>query len=206
MKLFITAISVALLFAPASFAREQTVLARVTVYWAVADAQQQRAAYNGARLRNGHCAVDPDKIPYGSKVVFADGVECKAVDTGPAVVSRKAARLSGRNANQRNALVVDRFFATKEEALAWADAHPHFMTLRVLEPGSEKKPLPERATMLAKEDARSRFAPETSMPVFQAPSGLQTLDATLAVLLPFTPFLRAVRRRMVRVRLRPCYA
>ncbi|MEY2531537.1 MAG: hypothetical protein QOI96_1622, partial [Verrucomicrobiota bacterium] len=64
MKLFITAISVALLFAPASFAREQTVLARVTVYWAVADAQQQRAAYNGARLRNGHCAVDPDKIPY----------------------------------------------------------------------------------------------------------------------------------------------
>ena len=149
MKLFITAIAFALLFAPAAFAREQTVLARVTVYWAAADAQQQRAAYNGARLRPGHCAVDPDKIPYGSKVVFADGVECKAIDTGPAVVSRKAARLSGRNANQRNALVVDRFFDTKQEALAWADAHPHFMTLRVLEPGSDKKPLPERNTMLA---------------------------------------------------------
>ena len=149
MKQFITAITFTLLFIPAVFAREQTVLARVTVYWASRDAKQQQAAYNGARLRPGHCAVDPDRIPYGSKVVFADGAECKAVDTGPAVVSRKAARLSGRNAAQREAIVVDRYFETKEEALAWADTHPHFMTLEVVTPGSKKRALPERGTMLA---------------------------------------------------------
>ena len=206
MKSLITTISFVFLFASAAFAREQTVLARVTVYWPDADPQQQRAAYNGARLRNGHCAVDPNKIPYGSKVVFGNGDECKAIDTGPAVVSRKAARLSGRNANQKNALVVDRYFTSKDEALAWADTHPHFMTLRVIEPGSEKKPLPERGTMLAQTDLRSTISSAMNLPAMSAPSGLGTLDATLAALLPLTPFLRAARRRMVRVRLRPCYA
>lgn len=207
MKLFIAAFAFALLFAPAALAREQTVLARVTVYWPVADSQQQRAAYNGARLRNGHCAVDPNKIPYGSKVVFGDGEECKAIDTGPAVVSRKAARLSGRNANQRNALVVDRFFATKQEALAWADAHPHFMTLRVVAPGSDKEnkgTLPGRGTMLAQANTRSTITPEIGLPAIPAPSGLQTLDVSLGAFLFFTPFLRVTGRRMVR--LRPCYA
>jgi hypothetical protein len=200
MKQFFAAIMFALLFAPAAFAREQTVLARVTVYWATGDAQQQRAAYNGARLRPGHCAVDPDKIPYGSKVVFADGDECKAIDTGPAVVNRKAARLSGRNANQREAIVVDRYFETKEQALAWADSHPHFMTLRVITPGSDKK-LPERDTMLAQLNARSTIAA-----AIHAPSGLQTADATAVALLPFIPILRAARRRMSQVRPQLCYA
>jgi hypothetical protein len=205
MKRFFAAIMFALLFAPAAFAREQTVLARVTVYWASGDAQQQRAAYNGARLRPGHCAVDPDKIPYGSKVVFADGDECKAIDTGPAVVSRKAARLSGRNANQREAIVVDRYFETKEQALAWADSHPHFMTLRVVTPGSDKK-LPERGTMLAQLNARSTSAAETIAAAIHAPSGLQTADATAVALLPFIPILRAARRRMAQVRPQRSYA
>jgi hypothetical protein len=205
MKQFFAAIMFALLFAPAAFAREQTMLARVTVYWASADAQQQRAAYNGARLRSGHCAVDPDKIPYGSKVVFAEGDECKAIDTGPAVVSRKAARLSGRNANQRDAIVVDRYFETKEQALAWADSHPHFMTLRVITPGSDRK-LPERDTMLAQLNARSTSAAETIAAVIHAPSGLQTADATAVALLPFIPILRAMRRRMAQVRPQLCYA
>jgi hypothetical protein len=40
------------------------------------------------------------------------------VDTGPAVVSRKAARLCGRTASQLKAIVVDRFFETKREAMA----------------------------------------------------------------------------------------
>lgn len=206
MKSLFTTLGFALLLASSALAREQTVLARVTVYWPDADPLQQRAAYNGARLRNGHCAVDPNKIPYGSKVVFADGEECKAIDTGPAVVSRKAARMSGRNANQKNALVVDRFFASKQEALAWADTHPHFMTLRVIEPGSDKKPLPERGTMLAQTDVTTAISNAINLPAMSAPSGLKTLDATLAALLPLTPFLRAARRRMVRVRLRPCYA
>jgi hypothetical protein len=85
------------------------------------------------RLRVGHCAVDPRRIPYGSKVVFPDGV-FTAVDTGGAVITRKAARRAGRTAIERNALVVDRFFETKRQALVWANAHPEFITVQVIPP------------------------------------------------------------------------
>jgi hypothetical protein len=60
-----------------------------------------------------------------------------AVDTGPAVVNRKAARASGRNAAEGNAIVIDRFFDTKQKALAWAKANPHFMTVRILAPSND---------------------------------------------------------------------
>ena len=60
-----------------------------------------------------------------------------AVDTGSAVRSRKAARLSGRTAPERNAIVIDHFFDTKEKALAWAKANPHFMMVRVRTPGTD---------------------------------------------------------------------
>src|SRR6185312_7722311 len=83
-----------------------------------------------------HCAVDPKRIPYGSKVVFPDAT-CVAVDTGRDVINRKAARRSGRTASERSAIVVDRFFETKHEAMAWANAHPHFMTLRVESPNEQ---------------------------------------------------------------------
>jgi hypothetical protein len=204
MKGITTTVIFALLFASAAFAREQTVLARVTVYWR--GEGQMRASWNGARLREGHCAVDPSKIPFGSKVVFADGAECKAVDSGPAVVSRLAARSAGHNPAQRNAIVVDRFFETKEQAMAWSDAHPHFMTLRVVEPGADKKPLPERDTMLAQAIEKSTAAAQTVVAAIRAPSGLQTADATAVALLPLIPLLRFVRRRMARVRPRLCYA
>ena len=204
MKGFVTTVVFALLFASAAFAREQTVLARVTVYWR--GEGQMRASWNGARLREGNCAVDPNKIPLGSKVVFADGAECKAVDSGPAVVSRLAARSAGHNAAQRNAIVVDRFFETKEQALAWSNAHSHFMMLRIVEPGSDKKPLPERDTMLAQAIEKSTSTAETIAAAIHAPSGLQTADATVVVLLPLIPLLRTVRRRMARVRPRLCYA
>jgi 3D (Asp-Asp-Asp) domain-containing protein len=111
-------------------------LARVTSYWA---GEGPKYASTGRRLRAGHCAVDPKRIPYGSKVVFPDQT-CNAVDTGPAVVSRKAARLCGRTASQLKAIVVDRFFETKREAMAWTNAHPHFMTLQVIRPGSHAEP------------------------------------------------------------------
>ncbi len=118
--------------------REQSLLARVTVYWASggrgSDSYTRRhQCSTGVRLRVGHCAVDPRRIPYGSKVVLPDGV-FTAVDTGGAVVSRKAARRSGRTASERNALVIDRFFETKRQALSWANAHPEFMTVQVIPP------------------------------------------------------------------------
>jgi len=36
--------------------------------------------------------------------------------------------------------VVDRFFETKREAMAWTNAHPHFMTLQIVRPGSDSEP------------------------------------------------------------------
>jgi 3D (Asp-Asp-Asp) domain-containing protein len=124
-----------------AFAREQSMLARVTVYWASGGGgsdsyTRQHKCATGARLRSGHCAVDPKKIPYGSKVVFQD-VTCVAVDTGRDVINRKAARRCGRTSSQRSALVIDRFFETKSQALRWANAHPHFMTVRVLSPNEQ---------------------------------------------------------------------
>ena len=129
-----------------AYAAEQPTLARVTTYWR--EEGEFRAAWNGARLRNGHCAVDPKKIPYGSRIQLGDE-ELIAVDTGPAVVSRKAARLSGRNAAERNAVVVDCYFETKSQAVAWEKSHPHFMKMRVLTPRSalaisEKSPVKDR--------------------------------------------------------------
>jgi hypothetical protein len=129
-----------------AYAAEQPTLARVTTYWR--EEGEFRAAWNGARLRNGHCAVDPKKIPYGSRIQLGDE-ELIAVDTGPAVVSRKAARRLGRNAAERNAVVVDRYFETKSQAVAWEKSHPHFMKVRVLSPRpalaiSEKSPIKDR--------------------------------------------------------------
>ena len=133
------------LFASEALAKEESLLARVTVYWATGIPKCDRGHATGARLRAGHCAVDPKKISYGSKVFFPDG-PCVAVDTGPAVIDRKAARLSGRNRCERGALVVDRFFETKAAALAWERAHPHFMTLRIVSPGSHSEPLEQSRT------------------------------------------------------------
>jgi 3D (Asp-Asp-Asp) domain-containing protein len=131
---FFCAVTFLLSSASVAFAREESILARVTSYWA---GEGSNYASTGERLRAGHCAVDPNRIPYGSKIVFADGV-CTAVDTGSAVVNRKAARLCGRTASQLKAIVVDRFFETKREAIAWTSAHSEFMTLQIVPPGSHR--------------------------------------------------------------------
>ena len=136
MKGLTTAVAFVLLFVCQAFAGEHSALARVTVYWH-GEGSGKHAAWNGARLREGHCAIDPNKIPYGSKVVFPDAT-CVAVDSGPAVINRKAARSCGRTAAERNAIVVDRFFDTKQKALAWTEAHPRFMTVRILTPGTKQ--------------------------------------------------------------------
>jgi len=78
MKRLITVIGLVLFVACHGFASEHSALARVTVYWN-SKRSGANAAWNGARLREGHCAVDPKKIAYGSKVVFEDA-ECVAVD------------------------------------------------------------------------------------------------------------------------------
>jgi len=138
MKRFLTAFIFLLLVAPAGFDREQSMLARATVYWASGGGgsdhwTRRHICSTGARLRAGHCAVDPRRIPYGSKVTLPDAT-LLAVDTGSAVRSRKAARRSGRTALERNALVIDRFFETKQQALGWARRNPVFMLVRVSPP------------------------------------------------------------------------
>jgi hypothetical protein len=92
--------------------------------------------------------------------------------------------------------VVDRFFENRRDALAWESTHPHFMTLRVVAPGSKKenKDTRQPGTMLAQADARSTIPPG-NLPLIPASSGLQTRDASLAALLLFTPLLRVARRR-----------
>ena len=134
-RLFMTA-GLILSFACQLFAAEQTRLARVTVYWP-GEGSGRSAAWNGAQLREEHCAVDPRKIPYGSKVLFSDG-ECMAVDTGPDVVKRKAARSLGRTSVERDAIVIDRFFDTRQKALVWESEHPHFMVVRVQTAGTKQ--------------------------------------------------------------------
>ncbi len=143
MKGLLVATLLASIASPAGAAffsrKPESVLARVTVYWASGgkgsdrDTRRHKCA-TGLRLRDGHCAVDPKKIPYGSNVILPDGTSLAAVDTGTAVRNRKAARLLGRTVVEKNALVIDRFFETKRQAIAWANSHPHFIPVRVVTP------------------------------------------------------------------------
>lgn len=130
MKGLIIIAGFALFFVCPAFASERSALARVTVYWP-GEGSGAHAAWNGVRLSEAACAVDPRKIPYSSKIIIGDAA-CVAIDTGPDVVNRKASRLCGRNVAEREAIVIDRFFATKQKARAWAKAHPHFMEVRIL--------------------------------------------------------------------------
>jgi 3D (Asp-Asp-Asp) domain-containing protein len=148
------------------FAREQSLLARITVYWPFSG-EPQHASFNGARLQNGHCAVDPKKIPYGSKVVFPDGT-CVAVDSGPAVISRLAARKCGKTPEQREALVIDRYFETKRQAMAWVTEHPHFMTVRIVSPHHQTDQVSE---------TRTEIPPKTK--IGSPPAHHRTIEASL---------------------------
>jgi 3D (Asp-Asp-Asp) domain-containing protein len=119
--------------------KQLTLLARVTAYWARGkgsdgDSRHHNAAIGKHVLRYGHCAVDPRKIPYHSKVVYPDGEKDEAVDTGRDVRNRKAARRAGRTVEEKNAIVVDKFFETRSQALAWSRRHPLFMAVAVILP------------------------------------------------------------------------
>ena len=185
MRYLLTTIGIAFLFAASAFAREESLLARITVYWP--GEGQARACSNGARLRAGHCAVDPKRIPYGSRVLFPDAT-CVAVDSGPAVVSRKAARVTGRNALQRAAIVIDRFFESKEAALSWESRHPHFMTVRVVRLGSGKESK-DSPPEISKTKTRLATASETR-------NLKPKVDANgMALSRPMDSFPRTARRR-----------
>ena len=185
MKHLLTTIGFAFLFAAPVFAAENALLARVTVYWP--GEGQVRACSNGARLRAGHCAVDPKRIPFGSRVLFPD-TACVAVDSGPDVVNRKAARVTGRTASQRNAIVIDRFFESKEAALAWERSHPHFMTVRVVQSESREE-LKMSKPEMPRSETRTVALPETD----KLESRVNADGTELAG--PIDPLMRSARRR-----------
>jgi 3D (Asp-Asp-Asp) domain-containing protein len=170
MKRFLIAFILLLPLAPTGYGREQSILARVTVYWASGGKgsdpwTRRHVCSTGARLRAGHCAVDPRRIPYGSRVTLPDGT-LLAVDTGSAVRSRKAARLSGRTAVERNALVIDRFFETKQQALSWAGRNPYFMFVQISPPSLRSGPSftqPQKTTV-------------TVVPVVSPPTARRALE------------------------------
>jgi 3D (Asp-Asp-Asp) domain-containing protein len=121
--------------------RSDSLLARVTVYWAHGGRgsdrySRQHKSATGQHLQQGHCAVDPKKIPYGSRVILPDGSALRAVDTGTAVQDRKAARRAGRTTGERNAIVIDKFFETKQQALTWANSNPPFVNVKVIPPNA----------------------------------------------------------------------
>lgn len=102
-------------------------LARVTAYWPGEDYYTNRKmSATGARLRPGFCAVDSNIIPYGSVVTIPGLGNYLAMDTGTAVISRKAAKESGHNRAERSALVIDLYFPTRKAGETFSREGPKF--------------------------------------------------------------------------------
>jgi 3D (Asp-Asp-Asp) domain-containing protein len=102
-------------------------LARVTAYWPGEDYYTNRKlSATGVRLRPGFCAVDSKIIPYGSVVKIPGLGSYVAMDTGTAVISRKAAKESGQNWKERCALVIDLYFPTRRAGELFSREGPKF--------------------------------------------------------------------------------
>ena len=106
-------------------------LGRITAYWAgPGDYYTSRLiSATGVSLHDGHCAVDPSIIPYGSMVDVAGVGKFLAVDTGSAVVSRKAARQDAHTIEERKALVIDLFFKSRKAGQAFAATGPKYTSI-----------------------------------------------------------------------------
>lgn len=111
-------------------------LARITAYWTKEDYwTSQHMSSTGVHLQAGRsCAVDPQKIPYGSVVKIPGMGNYLAVDTGSAVVSRKAAVGAAHTASQRDALVVDLFFENEQDAQQFAAHGPTYAAVSWTKP------------------------------------------------------------------------
>ncbi len=106
-------------------------LARVTAYWAgEGDYYTGKClSSTGIHLHDGHCAVDPRIIPYGSVVEIAGVGRYVAVDTGSAVISREAAREAAHTTEERNALVIDLFFESRRDGERFAASGPKYAAI-----------------------------------------------------------------------------
>jgi len=114
-------------------------LARITAYWPGEDHYtNHKLSATGVRLRDGYCAVDSSIIPYGSVVKIPGVGDYIAVDTGTAVITRKAAKESGHTRAERNALVIDLYFASRRAGELFSEVGPKFAMI-AWEPGGDLK-------------------------------------------------------------------
>jgi len=129
-------------------------LARVTAYWSgEGDYYTGRGiSSTGIHLHEGHCAVDPRIIPYGSVVQIAGLGKYLAVDTGSAVISREAARETGHNPEERNALVIDLYFESRKDGERFAAYGPKFAAITWTSPSATGAATPEAHTLFADEN------------------------------------------------------
>jgi len=128
-------------------------LARLTAYWAgEGDYYTGRClSATGVHLHDGHCAVDPSIIPYGSVVEIAGVGKYLAVDTGSAVISRTAAREAAQNAEERSALVIDLFFESRQDGERFAANGPKYATITWQAPRSADNASKESIGLIAEE-------------------------------------------------------
>jgi 3D (Asp-Asp-Asp) domain-containing protein len=122
-------------------------LCRVTAYWASeGDYYTSRLiSATGVHLHDGQCAVDPSIIPYGSVVDVAGVGKFLAVDTGSAVVTRKATREDAHTTEERNALVIDLFFKSRKAGEAFAANTPKYTFINWRTPSLSSTFLPTPA-------------------------------------------------------------
>lgn len=105
-------------------ATRKTLFARITVYWASQDFYSSRKmSATGKRLVSGKSAAVDFKLikPNSTLSFFSNGSqkEFLAIDSGSAVKSRKASRKTGRNEP-----VIDIFFNTRSQAMAFLSTLP----------------------------------------------------------------------------------
>jgi 3D (Asp-Asp-Asp) domain-containing protein len=102
---------------------------RLTVYWAKGgdtdgDSARKRSS-TGYTLKQGESiAVDPKIIPYTREVIIPNVGLVKAVDTGTAVICKRAS--SGKLP------VIDVFFENKKDAIQFANNNPKIVKVAVI--------------------------------------------------------------------------
>jgi 3D (Asp-Asp-Asp) domain-containing protein len=111
-----------------------TVLARLTVYWSNGSGtdrwSRRGQSSTGTRLKSGHCAVDPRKIPYGSRVQVFDKETKRPFDTMTAVDTGTAVKY--KKASGGKCIVIDKYFPNKSDALRYDRAMPDYVLVKVI--------------------------------------------------------------------------
>lgn len=105
------------------------ITARLTVYWARGGDtdyySSKKRSSTGYTLKQGESiAVDPKIIPYTKEVIIPNVGLVKAVDTGTAVIEKKA--------SNGKLPVIDVFFEHKKDAILFANRYPKVVKVAVL--------------------------------------------------------------------------